>query len=128
MPTVTPYVMVENARRFIAFIDETFDAEIGTLVPLDKDPQRVIHGTARIGNTTIHFADSGANGEQCLKTPEEPAHVQLWLDVPDPETTHQRGVAAGANSIMPVADQGDGNLFGGFVDPFGTLWWVTGTK
>jgi PhnB protein len=128
MPTLTPYVMVESARRFMTFIEQTFHAEIGELVPLDSDPTRVIHGVAKIGDTSFFFADSGADGCQCLKTPEDPAHIQLHLQLDDPEAAHDRGVAAGAKSAMPVTDQGDGTLFGGFVDPFGTLWWLTGTK
>lgn len=101
MPTLTPYVMVENARAFMTFLDQAFHAEIGELVPLDTDPDRVIHGVAKVGDTS-------------------------FLD--DPVSAYERGVAAGARSALPVTDQGDGTLFGGFVDPFGTLWWLTGTK
>jgi PhnB protein len=128
MPTLTPYVMVENAREFVRFIDSAFHAEIGELVPLDSDPDRVIHGVATVGDTEFYFADSGPDGGQCLKTPEEPAHIQLYLRLDDPVAAHARGIAAGAREALPVTDQGDGTLFGGFVDPFGTLWWVTGTK
>ena len=128
MATVTPYVMVEKAHDFIAFLDATFHAEIGELVPLDSDPNRVIHGVATIGDSRLFFADSGADGCRCLETPEGPVHVQLHVELDDPEGAYERGVAAGPRSAMPVTDQGDGTRFGGFVDPFGTLWWPTGTK
>jgi PhnB protein len=85
----------------------------------------VIHAEARIGTGVLFFADSGADGGQCLPTPSEPAHVQLWTTVPDADAVYARAVAGGARPAMEVAAQDDGSRMGGFVDPFGTLWWVS---
>ncbi|MGW0515908.1 VOC family protein [Crossiella sp. NPDC003009] len=128
MSSVTPYVMVRSANEFIEFIGAAFEAEVVNRVPLSTDPERVIHAEARIGESTLFFADGGADGRQCLPTPTEPVHVQLWTTVPDPEAVHARAVAGGANSAMPVTVQDDGSRMGGFVDPFGTLWWVSSTR
>lgn len=94
------------------------------MVPLPADPVRVVHAEARIGDSVVFFADSGAQGERCLTSPTEPVHVQLFADVPDAEAVFDRAVAAGAHPAMQVTVQGDGSRAGGFVDPFGTLWWV----
>lgn len=122
---VTPYVMVDHAKVFAEFIKSTFDAEISKLVPLSMDPERVIHAEARIGDSVIFFADSGPDGGRCLRSPTEPAHIQLWTSVPEPEAAFARAIAAGARPVMEVTPQDDGSRMGGFVDHFGTLWWVT---
>lgn len=125
MSSVTPYVMVRSAKAFVAFIESTFDARVSNMVPLDIDPERVIHAEARIGDGLLFFADSGPDGGQCLPTPSEPVHVQLWATVPDADVAFARAVAGGASPAIEVMAQVDGSRFGGFVDPFGTLWWVS---
>ncbi|MBE1490478.1 VOC family protein [Plantactinospora soyae] len=125
MSTVTPYVMVDSANAFGEFIKSAFGAEVSHVVPLPTDPERVMHAQARIGTSVLFFADSGPDGGRCLSSPAEPVHVQLWTTVPDAEAAYQRAVAAGARSAMEVTGQDDGSRMGGFVDPFGTLWWVS---
>lgn len=126
--SVTPYVMVQSAKAFVTFIESTFDADVSNVVPLPTNPERVIHAEARIGTGTLYFADSGADGGQCLTTPHEPVHVQLWATVPDANATFARAIAGGARPAMEVMAQDDGSRMGGFVDPFGTLWWVISSQ
>jgi PhnB protein len=47
--------------------------------------------------------------------------------VPDADTVFARALAGGATPAMPVTAQDDGSRMGGFVNPFGTLWWVSTT-
>ena len=124
MSTLTPYVMVENARPFVEFLENAFGAEVGTVVPLPTDPDQVVHAEARIGTGTLFFADSGPDGCQCRAFPDEPAHIQMWLTVPDAEGAFERAVTGGANPVVPVAPQPDGSRMGGFI-AFGALWWVS---
>lgn len=123
MSTVTPYVMVESARPFVDFLRDAFGAEVSNVVALPADPDRVLHAEARIGTGTLFFADSGPDGCQCRSFPEEPAHVQLWMTVPDAGASYTRAVAGGATPVMEVAAQDDGSRMGGFI-AFGALWWV----
>ena len=125
MLAVTPYVMVESAAAFVAFIEQTFDAAVSNVIPLPADPGWVVHAEARIGGALLFFADAGADGRQCLPTPAEPAHIQFWATVPDADAVYARAIAGGARPALEVADQDDGGRMGGFVDPFGTLWWVS---
>ncbi|MFC9998600.1 VOC family protein [Nocardia sp. NPDC127526] len=125
MPGITPYVMVDDAQIYRKFLESTFDAEIPVAIPLDSDPRRLIHAEARIGEGTLYFADSGPTGGRCLESPSEPVHVQLWATVPDAERAFERAVAAGATPARAVETQEDGSRMGGFMDPFGTLWWVS---
>ncbi|WP_194815318.1 glyoxalase/bleomycin resistance/extradiol dioxygenase family protein [Nocardia sp. XZ_19_385] len=125
MSSVTPYVMVDDATVFRAFLEQVFEAEVTDVVPLPTDPKRMIHAQAHIGDSSLFFADSGPDGGRCLSSPTEPVHVQLWSQVPDPEGAYERAITAGARPAAPVTVQADGSRMGGFVDPFGTLWWVT---
>lgn len=124
MTSLTPYVMAP-AKDFVDFIENAFHAEVTTVIPLPTDPERVIHAEARIGTGVVFFADSGAHGEQCLSNPTEPAHVQLWATVPDADAVFARAIAAGARPAQEIVAEDDGTRMGGFVDPFGTLWWVS---
>jgi PhnB protein len=124
MSSVTPYVMVDSASGFREFLERAFEAEVSNVVPLPTDPTRVLHAEARIGSGVLFFADSGPDGGRCLSSPSEPVHVQLWTTVPDADAAYTRAVAAGARPAMEVTAQEDGSRMGGFVDPFGTLWWV----
>src|SRR5690606_40370029 len=109
MPTVTPYVMVDSAKVLRKFIEDAFDAEVSTLIPLDSDPERAIHAEARIGESTLFFADSGPDGGRCLRSPTEPAHIPLWTTVPDADAAYARAIAAGARSAMQPRAQEDGS-------------------
>lgn len=124
MTAITPYVMVDDAQIFRKFLEHAFEAEIAQVIPLPTDPERTIHAEARIGDGMLYFADSGPDGGRCLKSPSEPVHVQLWATVPDASTTFERAIEAGALAAQEVQEQPDGGRTGGFVDPFGTLWWV----
>jgi PhnB protein len=108
----------------LIFLENAFGAEVSNVVPLPTDPERVIHAEARIGTGTLFFADSGPDGGQCQSFPAEPAHIQMWMTVPDAETAYARAVAGGANPVMAVTVQDDGSRMGGFI-AFGALWWVT---
>ena len=127
MHSVTPYVMVDSANTYAEFLRQAFDAEVRNVLPLPTDPERWTHAEARIGTGVLFFADSGANGERCLNSPPEPSHVQLFAVVPDADAVFAWAVAAGASPAAEVAAQDDGNRMGGFVDPFGTLWWISTT-
>ncbi|TDD96739.1 hypothetical protein E1298_02765 [Actinomadura rubrisoli] len=117
--------MVDSANAFGEFIESAFRAEVSNVMPLPEDPERVMHAEARIGTSVLFFADSGPDGGRCLRSPTEPVHIQMWTTVPDPEETYTRAVTAGARPAMEVTAQADGSRMGAFVDPFGTLWWVT---
>jgi uncharacterized glyoxalase superfamily protein PhnB len=73
----------------------------------------VIHAEARIGTGTLLFTDAGPDGYQCQKFPVEPAHIQMWVTVPDAGAAYAQAVTAGAQPVMEVTAQGDGSRMGG---------------
>src|SRR5690606_6671896 len=103
MPTVTPYVMVDSAKVFRKFIEDAFDAEVSTLTPLDSDPERVIHAEARIGESTLFFADSGPDGGRCLRSPHRArAHPAV-----DHRAGRRRRLRAGDRGRRPLRHGGE---------------------
>ncbi|UBU13059.1 VOC family protein [Nonomuraea gerenzanensis] len=126
--TVTPYLMVHSAKQFADFVGHVFGGTTQTLIPLDGDPERVVHGVVRIGSSTFYFADARIDGAQCLppyRQGEDPSRTQLYVSLPDPAKAHAAALEKGATPVMELTEQEGGAAMGGWVDPFGTLWWVT---
>jgi PhnB protein len=111
--TVMPYLMMEDARGFIVFIKSVFVAE------MTHESQRdgiVGHCEARIGDSTIMFSQS--------RDEWKPATANLFVYVDDADETYRKALAAGATTVMEMADQEYGRS-GGVTDPFGNVWWIT---
>ena len=72
MAAVTPYVLVYDAKAFVRFIEETFDADVSIILRLPSDPERVVHAEARVGDALLYFSDSGPDGGRCLPPPRYP--------------------------------------------------------
>lgn len=124
---VTPVLMVHSAKEFVDFVKHVFHAEAKTVIPLESDPDRVVHGELRIGASTLFFGDARTDGGQCLppyRQGDDPRPTQMWVSIDDPMLVYDAAIEKGATPIVPVDDQGDGTMMGGFADPFGTIWWV----
>lgn len=127
--TITAYYMVVDALQLITFMEKAFDAKVGKVVNLG-DTKKITHAEMQVGNSTLFFADSSANGlcgPECHDKNEEPSVIHFWISVADAQKTFDAAVAAGATAIMPIADQ-ETAYVGGIVDPFGNLWWIHSEK
>lgn len=64
--TIIPYFMVLNGPKFIEFTKKVFQAEV---VKIDKleGTEGIIHAEMKIGNSTIYFADTSADGSYILE-------------------------------------------------------------
>jgi PhnB protein len=118
--TVTPYLMVRDAARALAFYRKAFDA---TEVMRFDDPKgRVAHAEIRIGDSHVMLAeespDMGFVGPQTLGG----AGVSLMLYVEDVDARFAQAIAAGATEKRAVADQFYGDRNGTLADPFGHVW------
>jgi uncharacterized glyoxalase superfamily protein PhnB len=123
MHTVSPYLMVSDARAAIAFYKEVFGAvENGPMI-VDTDG-RVGHAGLTIGDSVVMLADpyeleNTGTPEQLGGTP-----VQLQLYVPDADAVFARAVERGATVLYPVADQPYGDRSGKIRDPWGHSWFI----
>lgn len=115
---VMPYLILKNAEDFIQFTCQAFDAEL-TFSRLREDSDYIMHAEIQISGGTIMFAD--ATDQWAEQT------ANMFVYVPDADTTYQRAISAGATSIMPPSDQNYGRACG-VKDPSGNTWWITSVK
>jgi PhnB protein len=118
--SVTPYLMVRDAARAMAFYRDAFGA---TEVMRFAGPDgRIAHAEVKIGDSHVMLADElpdqGFVGPQTLGG----AGVSLMLYVNDVDATFAKALAAGATLRRPVADQFYGDRMGTLVDPYGHVW------
>ncbi len=120
MHSVTPHIVCADALAAIEFYKKAFGAiDAGKLLAPNG---KLIHGMIRIGDSAVMLAEEtpewGAISPNTLKgTP-----VTLHLYVDNADTAFERAVAAGATSVMPVADMFWGDRYGVLKDPFGHSW------
>jgi PhnB protein len=115
---VTPYLMVRDGARAIAFYRDAFGA--GEVMRFNTPDGKIAHAEVKIGDSHVMLADESPEfaGPQTLGG----AGISLMLYVDDVDATFARAVAAGATIRRPVADQFYGDRVGTIADPFGHVW------
>ena len=111
---VMPYLIVQNAAKFIQFTQTVFGAteQFKTI----RDEQTVMHAEININGSTIMFADCTDMYQQ--------QNAGMFVYVESCDETYQKALDNGAENIMPPADQSYGRS-AGVKDPFGNTWWIT---
>ena len=119
---LSAYLRVADAPRAIDFYSRAFGAKEIARYPM---PDGTIgHAELDVHGNLLCLADSNyADVGKADSSREVP--VMLYLTVPDVDAVFAAAIAAGATVSRPLADQEYGHRNGGFVDPFGHLWYVT---
>lgn len=112
--SITPHLTINGAAELMEFFKRVFDARERSRT-LDKDG-RIANAEMLIGDSIVMLA------EATEKYPPMPS--QYYLYVPDTDATYQRGLHAGATSVLEPADQFYGDRNAGFQDPSGNMWWL----
>ncbi len=111
--SVSPYLVVENARRLIDFLEAAFDAT--ELRRYDMPDGSIMHAELRIDDTVVML------GEGSDDFPAFSSMVHLY--VPDVNAVYQRGIDAGGIPLQdPVQREGDPDRRGTVEDPEGNTW------
>lgn len=110
--TVTPYLHVHHADRFIDFVKQAFGAE--QLMRFDTPEGRVMHAAVRIGDSVLEMGD-----------PDPNLPVALHMYVPEVDAVYERALAAGASSLHEPTNQSYGDREGGVKDPFEITWYIS---
>jgi len=114
--TVTPYLMVDDAARLLAFVKEAFGAEETVMMP---SPDGTIgHAEVTIGDSIVMLADA-AGSDQGVTMP-----ATIFLYLPDADATYRAAIEAGATSLREPRDEFYGDRMGGVKDPAGNHWWI----
>jgi PhnB protein len=111
--TVTPWVVTNDTRRLLEFLEQAFDAE--ELGRVEVEGGAIGHAEARIGDSVIMMFDSPF---------PVPTPGLLRLYVPDAEAVLNRAVAAGATVVTRLTELAWGDRVGRVRDPLGNLWWI----
>ncbi len=112
--TITPYLVVPDARTLLEFVQKAFDAR----------PVHVMHGpNGTVGHADVVIGDSHVMmGTARPGSPAMPA--TLYLYVPDCDAAYARALGAGAVSISEPATQFYGDRHGAVSDSNGNQWWL----
>ena len=113
--TITPYILVGGAAKFIDFLVEAFGAVEKGRVPMPNG--KLMHAEVRLGDSTIEMSDGNEH--------YGPSPVTIHLTVPDAEAAYRRALKAGATSLYEPAMQFWGENESGVRDPFGNEWYIT---
>jgi uncharacterized glyoxalase superfamily protein PhnB len=117
---VTPHLTVRNAPEMIDFYTKAFGAvELGRAP--GPDGKTIMHAAIKIGDSIVflndEFPEMGAIAPQGKTTP-----VTIHLYVEDADRQYQQALDAGAEVVMPLADQFWGDRYGIVKDPSGHQW------
>jgi PhnB protein len=112
--SITPYLMVRDARQLIAFLASAFDGR--ETERFETPDGRIMHAQVRIGDSTVMLSD--ATGEW------KPTSSAMYLYVQDVDATYKQALKAGGASVSEPADQFYGDRHGGVKDPAGNFWWI----
>ena len=111
--TVTPYLIVDGAKKVIDFMQQALGATHDHEPTLRPDGT-IMHAALKIGDSIVMVSDAS---EHAKAMP-----VMLYLYVPDVDAAYQRAIKAGATSIMEPSDQFYGDRSGGVKDAAGNSW------
>jgi len=109
--TVTPYLVISGAARWIEFAKQAFGAEERFRTGRPGAENVIMHAEVKIGDSMIELADAN---------PQYPAMpVTLLLRVSDPDAVYNGALEAGATVFDRVTDHDYGSRAGTVVDPSG---------
>lgn len=113
--TVSPYLIVEDARATIEFLKKAFDAV--ELRVFADESGKLRHAEVRVDDTVIMLADPVPPGWPAIAS-----NVHIY--VPDVDSTYRRALEAGAVSVQEPVRKEDEDKRGGVRDAGGTTWWI----
>ena len=118
---VTPHLTVKDAAKMIEFYKKAFGAVEKRRAP-GPDGKSIMHAEISIGDSILflndEFPEMGAFSPLGAKS----TPVTLHLFVEDADKQFQQAIAAGAEVVMPLADQFWGDRYGIVKDPSGHHW------
>jgi PhnB protein len=113
--TVTPYVVVKGADKFLDFVEQTF--EVPTSGRFPNQDGTVGHAEITVGESVLMTFDAAA------EWPDTPSFLSVYVD--DVERTYQRALQAGATVVTELIYSGiTGDRGGRVKDPTGNIWWL----
>ncbi|CAN5245080.1 VOC family protein [soil metagenome] len=123
--TVTPYLMIKDARKAINFYKEAFGAEEINVMEIDG---KVMHANIKIGDSHVFMSEECPEMGKFGAETRGFATSSLLIYVADVDSAFDRAVKAGVKVAMPVADMFWGDRYCQVTDPFGQEWAIATHK
>jgi uncharacterized glyoxalase superfamily protein PhnB len=115
---VVAYLQLDGAMKAVEFYRRAFAAELAVALPVD-DKGRTMHAHLYINDGSLMLSDFyPEHGVPPVKA----QGFMLTLNVDDIDAWWKRAAAAGAETVMPVAEMFWGARYGQLRDPFGVTW------
>lgn len=118
--TVTPYMVIKNAKNALTFYQNAFNAKV--LMQMPGKDGLIMHAEMQVGDSKIMLTDEMPG--QDAKSPESygGSPMSLMLYVEDVDKLFKQATEAGAHVVRPVSNQFYGDRAGTLKDPFGHIW------
>ena len=117
--SVSPYLIVGDAGRALAFIETVFDGTRLRVMP--REDGGTMHAEIRVGDSVVMLGEMPRTSSDDAPG----ADINVHVYVPDATATFERARAAGGTVVQEPGRQGDGDLRGGISDGHGTTWWIS---
>ena len=126
--TVTPSLIVRDAASAIEFYKKAFGATETVQRMTDPQSGKIVHSELKMGDSIITVVDE--DPEWGNHSPESlgGSPVRLEFYVEDVDALAEQAVSAGAEVLIPVADQFYGDRSGRLADPCGHVWVIATHK
>jgi PhnB protein len=111
--TVTPYLMIKDAGRFIEFMAKVFGAKV---------TEQLMRPDGKIGHTEIRIGDSVIMLSEAMEQGPTPCMLHFYVE--DVDATFKRAVQAGGTVLAEPVDQFYGDRSGGVKEPTGYSIWI----
>jgi len=119
--TITPHLVVKGATQAIDFYKKAFGAK-ELHRHAGPDGSSIMHAALQIGDSRLFLNDEfpGMGVTSPLAMGGTPVTIHLYVE--DVDAVFGQAVQAGAQVVMPLADQFWGDRYGMVIDPFGHRW------
>ncbi|OLB46181.1 MAG: hypothetical protein AUG17_03345 [Crenarchaeota archaeon 13_1_20CM_2_53_14] len=114
--TVTPYFIVDEPERLVAFAKTVFGAE-------ELQDQRALGPDGKLLHTAFRIGDSVLETGRA-SDPWKPLKIGIHLFVHDVDAAYALALKAGGKSLHEVKDMDYGERSGAVQDPFGNQWYI----
>lgn len=115
--SVSPYLIVQDAERALAFMEAVFDARRIQVIP--REGGGTMHAEAWIDDTVVMLGEAPGGGAA------DASDINVHVCVPDAVATFDRARAAGGTVVQEPGRGPDGDMRGGISDGNGTTWWIS---
>ncbi len=117
--SVTPYLIVDDAKAAIDFYTRAFGAQEKFRLPMGD---KIGHAEITIGDSHVMLADEFPEQGHLSPKSRGGTTVSRLLYVDDVDAAFRKAVAEGATEKRAVEDQFWGDRMGTLNDPFGHQW------